>query len=75
MRNDNINYIEDVLSDYMNKYGVDKYLELVNSNDLLKKYVDLISKIDNDDYPRSYMNIISDKDLVTIIEYLKNTII
>jgi hypothetical protein len=75
MRNDNINYIEDVLSDYMNKYGIDKYLELVNSNDLLKKYVDLISKIDNDDYPRSYMNIISDKDLVTIIEYLKNTII
>ena len=75
MRNDNINYIEDVLSDYMNKYGVDKYLELVNSNDLLKKYVDLISKIDNDDYPRSYMNIISDKDLVTIIEYLKNTIV
>ena len=75
MRNDNINYIEDVLSDYMNKYGVDKYLELINSNDLLKKYVDLISKIDNDDYPRSYMNIISDKDLVTIIEYLKNTII
>ena len=75
MRNDNINYIEDVLSDYMNKYGTEKYLELVNSNDLLKKYVDLISKIDNDDYPRSYMNIISDNDLKTIIEYLKNTII
>ena len=75
MRNDNINYIEDVLSDYMNKYGTQKYLELINSNNLLKKYVDLISKIDNDDYPRSYMNIISDKDLVTIIEYLKNTII
>ncbi len=75
MRNDNINYIEDVLSDYMNNNGVDKYLELVNSNDLLKKYVDLISKIDNDDYPRSYMNIISDNDLVTIIDYLKNTIV
>jgi hypothetical protein len=75
MRNDNINYIEDVLSDYMNNNGVDKYLELVNSNDLLKKYVDLISKIDNDDYPRSYMNIISDNDLVTLIEYLKNTIV
>ena len=30
MRNDNINYIEDVLSDYMNKYGTQKYLELIN---------------------------------------------
>lgn len=74
MRNELIQYIENTLSDYLNEFGEEKYLEFVNSNALLKEYVEISSKIDNNYYPSDYLSSISDDNLQEIVDYLKDMI-
>lgn len=70
MRKDKFELIENKLSNLLSKLGEKEYLNLINENTLLKKYDNILGKIDNGDYPSNYINQISDKELDNIIEYL-----
>lgn len=71
MRNEKFLLIEKQLSDLLQKMDNKSYLNLIFSNTVLKKYDDIISKIDNGDYPENYRDQITDDDLDSIINYLK----
>lgn len=64
-------FIENHLSSLLHKLDNKSYLNMINSNETLNKYDNIIGKIDNGDYPESYRDQITDDDLDTIINYLK----
>ena len=64
-------FIENHLSSLLHKLDNKSYLNMINSNETLNKYDNIIGKIDNGDYPENYRDQITDDDLDTIINYLK----
>mgnify|MGYP004528548251 FL=1 len=64
-------FIESHLSSLLHKLDNKSYLNMINSNETLNKYDNIIGKIDNGDYPENYRDQITDDDLDTIINYLK----
>lgn len=64
-------FIENHLSSLLHKLDNKSYLNMINSNENLNKYDNIIGKIDNGDYPENYRDQITDDDLDTIINYLK----
>ena len=64
-------FIENHLSSLLHKLDNKSYLNIINSNETLNKYDNIIGKIDNGDYPENYRDQITDDDLDTIINYLK----
>lgn len=70
-RNEKFIFIENYLSSLLHKIDNSSYLALINDNEILQKYDNIIGKIDNGDYPENYMDQITDNDLDIIINYLK----
>ena len=64
-------FIESHLSSLLHKLDNKSYLNMINSNETLNKYDNIIGKIDNGDYPENYRDQLTDDDLDTIINYLK----
>ena len=64
-------FIENHLSSLLHKLDNKSYLNMINSNETLNKYDNIIGKIDNGDYPENYRDQITDDDLDTIINDLK----
>ena len=64
-------FIENHLSSLLHKLDNKSYLNMINSNETLNKYDNIIGKIDNGDYPENYRDQLTDDDLDTIINYLK----
>ncbi len=63
--------IEFLLSEYLKKMSNDDYLKLINNCPELKKYDEIMAKIDNGDYPTNYLKNITDFELNKIIKYLE----
>ena len=72
MRDEKFKNIEDKLSKLLLKLEDKEYIELIMANESLKKYDNILDKIDNGDYPRDYINQITDNELNEILEYLNN---
>ena len=72
MRDEKFKNIEDKLSKLLLKLEDKEYIELIMANESLKKYDNILGKIDNGDYPRDYINQITDNELNEILEYLNN---
>lgn len=70
-RNEKFLFIENYLSSLLYKIDNSSYLALINDNEVLQKYDNIIGKIDNGDYPENYRNQITDDELDIIINYLK----
>ena len=70
-RNEKFLFIENHLSSLLHKMDNNSYLALINDNEVLQKYDNIIGKIDNGDYPENYRDQITDDDLDIIINYLK----
>lgn len=71
MRKEKFDSIEEKLSKLLLKLGDENYLEIIYANENLKKYDDILAKINNGDYPVNYLDKITDEELDAILDYLK----
>lgn len=55
MKKDKIEKIEDKLSELLKNKSIDDYLDIINNNQYLKKYDQIMAKIDNGEYPTTYL--------------------
>jgi len=67
-----ITIIEDLLSEALLNLGTEKYMELIKGNKNLLEYDNILGKVDNGDYPESYMEQFTDEVLDDIIKYLND---
>lgn len=74
MRESKFEAVENYLSLLINNIDYDSYVKLIKDNEVLNKYDDILSKVDNGDYPESYKGKITDEELDYIIYILKNKI-
>ena len=71
MRKEKFDSIEEKLSKLLLKLGDENYLKIICANENLKKYDDILAKINNGDYPVNYLDKITDEELDAILDYLK----
>ncbi len=71
MRKEKFDSIEEKLSKLLLKLGDENYLKIIYANENLKKYDDILAKINNGDYPVNYLDKITDEELDAILDYLK----
>ena len=72
MRIDVLSKIEELLNNQLLSMSNQDYLSLLANNKDLKLYDEIMQKIDNGDWPQSYLNKISGKQLSNILNYLEN---
>lgn len=68
--NKKIELIDSLLSDFLKMMSNEDYLEMINNCPELKKYDNIMAKIDNGEYPNNYHEQITDLELNKIIAYL-----
>ena len=71
MRKEKFDSIEEKLSKLLLKLGDENYLKIICANENLKKYDDILAKINNGDYSVNYLDKITDEELDAILDYLK----
>lgn len=74
MRNDMFLNIEEKLSNLLHIIDTEAYLNFIQSNESLKKYDDIMGKIDNGDYPENYKDQITDEMLAEILNLIDEKI-
>lgn len=74
MRNDMFLNIEEKLSNLLHIIDTEAYLNFIQSNESLKKYDDIMGKIDNGDYPENYKDQITDEMLGEILNLIDEKI-
>lgn len=67
MRNEMFLSIEENLSSLLHILDTEAYLNFIQSNESLKKYDDIMGKIDNGDYPDNYKDQITNEMLEEIM--------
>ena len=74
MRNDMFLNIEEKLSNLLHIIDTEAYLNFIQSNESLKKYDDIMGKIDNGDYAENYKDQITDEMLAEILNLIDEKI-
>lgn len=71
MRKEKFDIIDDLLSDTLIQFGSNRYIQIIKGNDSLCEYDTILARIENGDYPESFLDNFKDSKLDEIIEYLK----